>query len=228
MKKAKSLLLALLAGFVLVGVGGCANSAPCDINIQNAKTTFEVGEEFSLAEDMKVILEFENNQTTTLENPANFAFLHDEEEKTYTGFNYVIDYSNYNAHVGGVYQIMVTYIDHDKDPNNLICKYFSVTVERMQNDWVTYPTISNWTFGESPTLAFGQVVNQNAAAQYSYKFKSSISFGAVCTQADIISVLSGLAVGEYDLKVYYPQTDMFKSLEMILSFSVEQPGNIIP
>ena len=230
MKKAKFLLFGAMAGVMFVGISGCGPAAtPCNILVENAKTVFEISDEFSLAEDMEIKLLFTNEQTMPLADLTTLE--HDETNKKYVSATYSIDYSAFDSTKGGEYPIFITYDDRDSDPDNDLQIYYYVEVQREYNDWVRYPQISaSWTYGETPTFTAGEVDFLNDTAEYSYKLSTAATYTAL-DKDNIVQELKALNAGEYDLQVVYPQTDTLTGLEKTLSFTIERialPESVVP
>ena len=106
-------------------VGGCCqyNNDPYLLVVSNTKTQFEIGEEFSLSDDMKIELVFENQERMELETPSNHSFVHDTINKIYTGLHYTIDYSEFDSSKGGSYHSFVDFIDQNEEERLL--KHYS-------------------------------------------------------------------------------------------------------
>ena len=222
MKKAGILLCGALAGVMFVGLGGCGPApSACNILVENAKTVFEIGEEFSLSEDMQVKLLFTDNQTMKIGETADL--VHDPESKTYASETFVVDYSEYDSTKGNDCPIWITYLDRDADQSNNLKIYMYVQVQREANDWVKNPKLSQeWTWGETPTFTPGQADFLNDTAEYYYKLKTAETYIKINNPQTVEQELKALDAGEYHFKAVYPQTDTIEMLDKVLNFKINR------
>lgn len=222
MKKAKVVVLGLCfcgAFFALSGCGEVNN--PYNILVSNTKTQFEIGEDFSFSENMKVDLVFENEQVMTLETPENYTFMHDAIKKTYTGVHYVVDYSAFDSTKGGSYPIFVDFKDKNPEERDIRIFYL-VNVEREANAWIQTPVLNNWTYGQTPT--FDQLpvaAHNNESLQYSYRNKGGGEF-QILPKHNICQLLGELNAGEYELNVAFNKSYVYETLETTIDFKVER------
>ena len=222
MKKARFVVLGLCFCGAFFILGGCAQTNnPKSIEVFNAKTEFQIGEKFSLSDNMVVDLVFENEERMSLETPVNYNFFHDPINKTYTGVNYVIDYSNFDSTKGGSYPIFVEYLDKKANQTEILI-FYPVNVNWQRNSWVKEPALNNWTYGETPTFAELPVAEyNNESLEYSYRSKDVGEFQTLSTE-NICQELSKLGAGEYDLKVLFKKSSVYDALEKTLNFTVER------
>lgn len=230
MKKAGILLCGALAGVMFVGLGGCGQTpTACNILIEDAKTSFAIGDNFSLAEEMELKLLFTNEKTLSLGDMNSLQ--HDKANKKYISSNFSIDYSNFDSTKGGECAIFVNYYDTDRENNNLRV-YYTVHVQWDYNDWIKMPQLTQeWTWGETPTFTPGQVDFLNDSAEYFYKLKNGAGYSKINNPQTIENELKALDAGEYYLKVVYPKTDTITGLETVISFKINRlalPATVVP
>ena len=225
MKKAGILLCGALAGVMFVGLGGCGQTpTACNILIEDAKTSFAIGEAFAFSDEMQVKLVLSNDSTREMETPADFDFTHDAEGKKYVGQNYVIDYSEFNNASAGEYAILLTYLDGDKNANNDVVCYYMVSVLHTANAFTTMPAVDEeWTWGETPTFTAPVAQHNNENLKYSYKQTNVAGAQFVeMNNENIEDQLKALDAGTYDLKVAYTQTSVYAGIEEVLHFTINR------
>lgn len=223
MKKVKGLVLGLCFCGAAFAFGGCGElNNPYLLEVSDTKTQFEIGEEFSFSEDMKIDLVFENEEKMALETPANHPFLHDPIKKTYSGVHYTVDYSAFDSTKGGAYPIFVDF--NDKDPvKRDIRIFYLVNVERQANSWVQTPVLNDWTYGQTPTfeqLPIAEFNNENL--QYSFRNKGASGDFQILPQENICQALEELNAGEYELNVAFNRSYVYESIQMTIDFKVER------
>ena len=92
----------------------------------------------------------------------------------------------------------------------------SVEVSQNQNEWIVYPAINNWTYGESPEVVNAQ--SKYGEIVYSYYSLDNKLLNDIPTQA-----------GKYYLKAEIKGTDSYTSLTARIPFEIEKAEvNITP
>lgn len=222
MKKIKGLVLGICFCGVAFALGGCgASNDPCLILVSDAKTQFEIGEEFSFSDNMKIDLVFENEDKMALETPANYAFVHDPINKIYAGMHYTIDYSAFDSTKGGSYPIFVDFKEHEEERD--IRVFYLVDVERYQNTWMKTPILNNWTYGQTPIFEQLPLAHfNNESLQYSYRNKSTGGEFVVLPKENICQALEELNAGEYELNVAFTRSYVYEALDMTIDFKVDR------
>ena len=102
--------------------------------------------------------------------------------------------------------------------DNGIVKETAVIVEvsQNQNEWIVYPAINNWTYGESPEVVNAQ--SKYGEIVYSYYTLDNMLLNDIPTQA-----------GKYYLKAEVNGTDSYTSLTAKIPFEIEKAEvNITP
>lgn len=85
----------------------------------------------------------------------------------------------------------------------------SIEISQNQNEWIVYPSINNWTYGESPAVVNAQ--SKFGKIEYSYYTLDDILLDDKPTQA-----------GEYYLKAEVAATDSYTSLSALVRFTIER------
>ena len=85
----------------------------------------------------------------------------------------------------------------------------SVEVSQNQNEWIVYPTMEDWTYGESPAVVNAQ--SRYGKIVYSYYTLDNMLLNEIPTQA-----------GKYYLKAEVKGTDSYTSLTALVRFTIER------
>lgn len=218
MKVAKMLLAGAICGVAVLGVAGCSGGTKyVNLDIQNAKVAFSVGEQFSVSNDMSVKVVTNKKDAATgdwhkvlLEQPR---FLkHDQANKKYWCQQYIIDYSEFDSsqatNANESQKITVTFVDGDDNPNNDIITDFDVEIVATSNALApSSPAITideSWQYGVGPQNLVAPVAlhNQNGLT-YSI-FRQGFSDEFTNANADtVIQTLTSLDAGQYFMEVFF-------------------------
>ena len=236
MKKLRVLLL-VIAVFSLITFVGCSKQELVisqDIWLYNIGQEIE-NNDFSVAlagGDDSISLDsslysFDSNFDSEKEGVYNLNFKYKDIETATRVV--VIDYDRLNLYVGQSLEEIVlpenVYFENSNKiytstgiyteklcfNDNGIVKETAVSIEisQNQNEWIVYPSINNWTYGESPSVVNAQ--SKFGKIEYSYYTLDDILLDDKPTQA-----------GEYYLKAEVAATDSYTSLSALVRFTIER------
>ena len=236
MKKLRVLLL-VIAVFSLITFVGCSKKELVisqDIWLYNIGQEIE-NNDFSVAlagGDDSISLDsslysFDSNFDSEKEGVYNLNFKYKDIETATRVV--VIDYDRLNLYVGQSLEEIVlpenVYFENSNKiytstgiyteklcfNDNGIVKETAVSIEisQNQNEWIVYPSINNWTYGESPAVVNAQ--SKFGKIEYSYYTLDDILLDDKPTQA-----------GEYYLKAEVAATDSYTSLSALVRFTIER------
>ena len=236
MKKLRVLLLVITV-FSLITFVGCSKQelvVSQDIWLYNLGQEIE-SDDFSVAlasGDENISLDsslysFDSNFDSEKEGVYNLNFKYKDIETATRVV--VIDYDRLNLYVGQSLEEIVlpenVYFENSNKiytstgiyteklcfNDNGIVKETAVSIEisQNQNEWIVYPSINNWTYGESPAVVNAQ--SKFGKIEYSYYTLDDILLDDKPTQA-----------GEYYLKAEVAATDSYTSLSALVRFTIER------
>ena len=236
MKKLRILLLVITV-FSLITFVGCSKQelvVSQDIWLYNLGQEIE-SDDFSVAlasGDENISLDsslysFDSNFDSEKEGVYNLNFKYKDIETATRVV--VIDYDRLNLYVGQSLEEIVlpenVYFENSNKiytstgiyteklcfNDNGIVKETAVSIEisQNQNEWIVYPSINNWTYGESPAVVNAQ--SKFGKIEYSYYTLDDILLDDKPTQA-----------GEYYLKAEVAATDSYTSLSALVRFTIER------
>ena len=236
MKKLRVLLL-VIAVFSLITFVGCSKKELVisqNIWLYNIGQEIE-NNDFSVAlagGDESISLDsslysFDSNFDSEKEGVYNLNFKYKDIETATRVV--VIDYDRLNLYVGQSLEEIVlpenVYFENSNKiytstgiyteklcfNDNGIVKETAVSIEisQNQNEWIVYPSINNWTYGESPAVVNAQ--SKFGKIEYSYYTLDDILLDDKPTQA-----------GEYYLKAEVAATDSYTSLSALVRFTIER------
>lgn len=214
MKYSKFLLCGIVAAAGLVFLPACTPSnMPYNITFSNEKTEFVIGEEFSVGENMEVSITFEDEKTMRLEDFNLETFSHDPTNKVYRGQTYSIDYSKFDSSKAGSCPIFVVFNDHDINPENNICSFYTVNVPFYDNTWITEPSVpASWDYTETPNVTFG--VPSNNASNIHYYVRGEFETDYTEIEESLLpSKLSELDAGKYEFKAVVETDGLYETIE---------------
>ena len=236
MKKLRVLLL-VIAVFSLITFVGCSKKELVisqDIWLYNIGQEIEnndfgvalAGGDDSISLDSS-LYSFDSNFDSEKEGVYNLNFKYKDIETATRVV--VIDYDRLNLYVGQSLEEIVlpenVYFENSNKiytstgiyteklcfNDNGIVKETAVSIEisQNQNEWIVYPSINNWTYGESPAVVNAQ--SKFGKIEYSYYTLDDILLDDKPTQA-----------GEYYLKAEVAATDSYTSLSALVRFTIER------